>query len=81
MAKDKHLSNNEIDLMLAIKEAEDNLTMLIGHEAMDAWIMRLPQEINKRKYLAILVAMYEHIQRRPKQVQLALDMGFANLAY
>jgi hypothetical protein len=72
-------------LMIATKVYEDALIAKITEPVFDDWLDRIPLDVDPIKYTAIVKAMLDNVRkyRTPtkKQIELILDLGFANLKY
>ena len=77
--------NQKVDILLATKVYEDALIAKISEPVFDEWLDRVPYDVDTVQYAAILKAMLDNIRkyRNPtkKQIDLILDLGFANLKY
>lgn len=77
--------NQKVDLMIATKVLEDALIDKIGEDKFDEWLDRIPLDVDPVRYTAIVKAMLDNVRKyrkaTAKQIELILDLGFANLKY
>jgi hypothetical protein len=77
--------NQKVDVLLATKMYEDKLIERLTEPVFDEWLDRIPLDVDPVRYCAILAAMLNQLRkhRKPelKQINLILDLGFANLKY
>jgi|WetSurMetagenome_2_1015567.scaffolds.fasta_scaffold468653_1 hypothetical protein len=77
--------DQKVDILIATKVTEDALIAKVTEPVFDDWLDRLPYDIEPIAYLAIIKAMLDNIRKyahpTQKQIELILDLGFANLKY
>ncbi len=77
--------NKRRDVMQAMKVYEDALIAKVSEPVFDEWLERIPLDVDQLRYTAIVKAMLDAVRKyrkpTPKQIELILDLGFANLKY
>ena len=77
--------NQKTDVMLDTIESERAISRIITEQALDEWVERLLIDVDLLQYAAIVRAMLDALRKHhkpsQKQIELILDLGFANLKY